>query len=336
MKNKKQLIRDTAKSFLLVISMMALVLFSRVTAIAAIGPQGPFGGVLNQVASQAQLPDFGTAGHGQSSVESGASNITSAIYFVIDLAKYLVGTIAIIMIIVSGVRLVTAGAKIDEIAPKMKHNILYAIIGLLVIMVADPLVKQVFFGEQGEVFRSEADVKLAAERGTDLIKGIYNFFEVFIGSISVLMIVIAGFRMVTSGGKEETIGKAKKQITYAIVGIVIIGMAEFVIKGIVFPAQGTRISNLMMAQMLIVNLTNFASSFIATIAIAYLMYGGYLYVTGFGKEENPAKAKKVFTTAIIGILIAMAAYGIINTVIQLQPLQDTGTQQQTQDAAVTQ
>jgi len=286
---------------------------------AQVTPPGPYGDVLGNIGTATSLPDFSTRGHASSSYDPGAANITSALYYTVDLIKYFMGTIAVVMIIFSGVRLVTAGNKIDEIAPKMKENLKFAIIGLIVIMISDVAIKTVFFGEYGEVFRTESDAQLAAERGTDLIRGLYNFMEIFVGAISVLMIVIAGARLIVQGGNEETMGKAKKQIMYAVIGIVIVGLAELVVKDIVFPNQGSEISNADNAVRLIVNLTNFVSSFIAVIAIAMLMYGGVLYVTSAGDESKTEKAKKIFFQAIIGILIALAAYGIVNTLIQFQP-----------------
>lgn len=294
---------------------------------AQVTPAGPAGSVLGDIGKSTQLPDFSTKGHSSSSYEPGAANITSALYYVVDFIKYFMGTIAVAMIIISGVRLVTAGDKIEEIAPKMKENIKFAIIGLIVIMVSDVMIKQVFFGEAGEVFRSEADAKLAAERGTEQIRGIYNFIQIFVGAVAVLMIVIAGFRLVVQGSNEETMAKAKKQVMYAAIGIVVIGLSELVVKDIVFPEAGSKLSDVQRANELIINLTNFASSFIATIAVAMLMYGGVLYVTAAGDESKTEKAKKIFVQAVIGILIALAAFGIVNTVIQFQPGEGVATQE---------
>lgn len=315
----------TSLSLFITIASAVLVVPHMVTA--QIAPAGPAGGVLSDIGKSTQLPDFTTKGHSSSSIEPGASNITSALYYVIDFIKYFMGTIAVAMLIISGVRLVTAGDKIEEIAPKMKENIKYAIIGLIVIMISDVMIKQVFFGEMGEVYRSEADAKLAAERGTEQIRGLYNFIEVFVGVVAVLMIVIAGFRLVVQGSNEETLAKAKKQVAYAAAGIMVIGLSELVIKDIVFPKQGSQLSDVNKANELIVTITNFASSFIATIAVAMLMYGGVLYVTAAGDESKTEKAKKIFGQAVIGILIALAAFGIVNTVIQFQPGTGVPTQE---------
>lgn len=273
---------------------------------------------LNQINQEAKLPSF-DVGHPDASVQPGASNITSAILYAMDLGKYLLGSVAVIIIIASGVRLVTAGKKIEDIAGKQKENLKYAVIGLIVIIGADALVRQIFFGEHGEVYNSTTDLQAAAERGNEQIRGLYSLMSMLIGALAVLMMVISGFMLVTGAGKEDANTKAKKQIMWAIIGLIVVGLAEFVVKDIVFPKQGSQLSDIQKAQELLINFTNFVSGFIATIAVAMYMYGGYLYVIDTGKEEQSGKAKKVFIGATIGLLIAMAAYGLVHTFVEFKP-----------------
>jgi hypothetical protein len=308
------------KSFLVWLAIASAVMYLVVPAFAA-----DWKTPLQDIGGQVQLPNFQT-GQAQASYESGASNITSAILYAVDLLKYLMGGISIMIIIAIGVRFITAGKKIDETSTKMKEALKYVLIGLAVIMLSQEMVKLVFWGEQGEVFRSETDIKLAAQRGTAQIRGLYSMMMYFMGSIAVLMIVVTGFTLVTNAGNEEVVNKAKKQITWAIVGLIVLGLAELVVKDIVFPKEGSALPDVVRAQKLIVTMTNFASSFIALVSIAMLMYGGWLYVSAAGKEDNTGKAKKVFVGAIIGLIIAMGAYGIVNTVIKLEPVVEQATQ----------
>ncbi|PIZ73997.1 hypothetical protein COY07_01190 [Candidatus Peregrinibacteria bacterium CG_4_10_14_0_2_um_filter_43_11] len=54
------------------------------------------------------------------------------------------------------------------------------------------------------------------------ITNLINFFLGLLGLIAVAMLIYAGVLMVTAGGNEDQTGKAKKIITYAVIGIVII------------------------------------------------------------------------------------------------------------------
>src|SRR3989338_1919712 len=63
----------------------------------------------------------------------------------------------------------------------------------------------------------------------ELLTKIINSFLYFAGGIAVLFIVIGGFQYVASRGNEEATEKAKKTVTYAVLGIVIIVMAYAIV-----------------------------------------------------------------------------------------------------------
>lgn len=55
-----------------------------------------------------------------------------------------------------------------------------------------------------------------------MIKRIVDFILLFLGLIAVVMVIYGGFLYVTSAGNEEAVGKGKKILIYAAIGIVII------------------------------------------------------------------------------------------------------------------
>ena len=66
----------------------------------------------------------------------------------------------------------------------------------------------------------------------------------------------------------------------------------------------------------ILNVLNFALTFLGLIAVAFIVYAGFLYVTSGGDDGNMEKAKKIILYAVIGILVILAAFALVNTVIQ--------------------
>jgi len=272
-----------------------------------------------------KLPGF-DAGHPSQAYQAGASNITSAMFYVMDFLKYIIGSIAVGMIIISAMKLIFAGKQIDEVYPKQKEQIKYAIFGLIMIIIADSLVRQVLFGDAGEVYSTSSSLMAAGDRGNAQIRGIYTFIQFLVASVAVLFFVIAGIRLVFSSGNPDNLTKAKKQMLWSGVGLIIAGISEFVVKGIIFPDQGTRLPDLNAANHLIVRITNFASGFIATLSVIMLIYAGYLYVISIGGDKIE-KAKKVITGAIIGILVSMAAFGFVNTFVKVEPLTNVPTTQ---------
>lgn len=50
--------------------------------------------------------------------------------------------------------------------------------------------------------------------------------------------------------------------------------------------------------------------FTGIIFFVLVVYGGLLWMTSAGNEDSVAKAKKILTAAIIGLIIVMSAYAI--------------------------
>lgn len=55
-----------------------------------------------------------------------------------------------------------------------------------------------------------------------IVLTIVNFFLTFLGLLAVVMVIYGGFLYVGSAGNEEAVGKAKKILMYAAIGIIII------------------------------------------------------------------------------------------------------------------
>jgi amino acid transporter len=67
----------------------------------------------------------------------------------------------------------------------------------------------------------------------DVIVNIINYLLAFLALLAVIMILFGGFQWLTAGGNEEKVDKAKKILTAAVIGLVIIilawAIARFVI-----------------------------------------------------------------------------------------------------------
>lgn len=65
----------------------------------------------------------------------------------------------------------------------------------------------------------------------------------------------------------------------------------------------------------VVNVTNYLLYIIATISVLVLVLGGFTYVTSAGNTEEIEKAKTRITYAIIGLIVAIIAWTIINSIV---------------------
>jgi len=90
--------------------------------------------------------------------------------------------------------------------------------------------------------------------------------------------------------------------------------------GLTAPGENTflGISNITDADEFIIGITNFILSFVAVIAVLMLVYGGYLWIIDQGDGSLAEKSRKTIAAAVIGILIIISAYTIVNTVIALE------------------
>ena len=83
----------------------------------------------------------------------------------------------------------------------------------------------------------------AVGRVNKLIANIVNIFSVVVGVVAVIMIIIGGFRYITSGGDSGNVTSAKNTILYAIIGLVIVALAQFIVKFVLAKATGIDTSN---------------------------------------------------------------------------------------------
>ncbi len=66
----------------------------------------------------------------------------------------------------------------------------------------------------------------------------------------------------------------------------------------------------------VVKVVNYALGFLGLFAVIMVIYGGFLYVSSAGESEGPEKGRKTILYAVIGILIIMGSYVIVNTVLK--------------------
>ena len=73
----------------------------------------------------------------------------------------------------------------------------------------------------------------------NLITTIVNIFSAVVGIISVIMIIVGGFQYVVSNGDSGKIGTAKTTIIYAIVGLIVVAFAQFLVQFVLNKVTGT-------------------------------------------------------------------------------------------------
>ncbi len=54
------------------------------------------------------------------------------------------------------------------------------------------------------------------------------------------------------------------------------------------------------------------------LAVLATIYSGYLYITAYGNEDKHQRATKNLTYSVVGLVIAMTAYGIVTIITRIQ------------------
>lgn len=65
---------------------------------------------------------------------------------------------------------------------------------------------------------------------TKIIRNVINIFSIIIGIVAVIMVMVAGFKYITAAGDSSSISSAKSTIIYAIVGLVVAALAQFIVQ----------------------------------------------------------------------------------------------------------
>ena len=64
----------------------------------------------------------------------------------------------------------------------------------------------------------------------DTIHNVINILSVIVGIVAVVMIIVAGFRFITSAGNEQTVASARRTLLYSVVGLVVVALAQVIVQ----------------------------------------------------------------------------------------------------------
>jgi hypothetical protein len=70
----------------------------------------------------------------------------------------------------------------------------------------------------------------AEDQINNIVTLVINIFSVVVGIVAVIMIIVGGIRYVTSGGDSGNVSAAKNTILYAIIGLVIVALAQVLVR----------------------------------------------------------------------------------------------------------
>lgn len=70
----------------------------------------------------------------------------------------------------------------------------------------------------------------AEDKINTIIKTIIDIFSLVVGVVSVIMIIVGGLKYITSAGDSNNITSAKNTIMYALIGLAVVALAQFLVQ----------------------------------------------------------------------------------------------------------
>ena len=66
---------------------------------------------------------------------------------------------------------------------------------------------------------------------------------------------------------------------------------------------------------LVLRMVNFFLTFLGIVAVIMVIYGGITYVISAGNDEAVGNAKKIIMYALVGIVIILLSFAVVNTIL---------------------
>lgn len=185
---------------------------------------------------------------------------------------------------------------------------------------------------QGPV--SSAPVSSLGQLVTRLIPYVFSIA----GFIAFIYLIVGGYKYLSSSGDEKALMGAKHTITSALVGLIIVFLAYWLVIVVEYVigvpdktftlvpevyAQSTSDIRNNFSKGALINkslgqvLTDFLPVILGTAMIGFFLfflYGAFSMMTSAGDEKTKASAKNKITSAFIGLLIVLLAYWIIQII----------------------
>ncbi|MDD5040321.1 MAG: hypothetical protein PHY34_04190 [Patescibacteria group bacterium] len=65
----------------------------------------------------------------------------------------------------------------------------------------------------------------------------------------------------------------------------------------------------------VINIIQWILGFLGLIAVIFILYGGFMWMTAAGNEDRVSTAKKIITSAVIGLIVVLLAWAIVIFVV---------------------
>lgn len=263
----------------------------------------------------------------QTAPDAGADQMVNILVTVFHVMKWVIGFLGLLWIIISGVYMVVNSSD-ESGAGKAKKMMKYALAGLAVMLLVEPLVLDILIGGGNGGLDSTAEwnidrVKIVYDNFTIQTRGILDFIKTLLVFVAMAYIIMSGVKMMTAFGEEDQLSNAKGMFLPIMVGLLVIVFNEFFVDYVLYNwmFDGEEVQyapdgdNARVLIETVIGFLLYILGFLALIAFIYLLYGGFLYIVSMGDEEKASEGKSIIINAVIGFVIIMFSYVLMMSIL---------------------
>jgi hypothetical protein len=159
--------------------------------------------------------------------ETAYNAVIGIVYPLLNFMRYLAATLFFLTAIFAFYRIVWAGGN-EEKFDEGRRIFITSVIGFIIMMIAEPLVRMAYGGGNcggNKIFGVSTDCTNRVFDASDVlwtVAKVIVFLNGFIAIVVIIMIIYAGFLVLTGAWDEEKNDKAKKTISYAVIWVIIL------------------------------------------------------------------------------------------------------------------
>lgn len=231
------------------------------------------------------------------------ANVTNAFVSGTAFNALIVGVAS--LVIVRAALLLIAEQSEGELG-KFKTAIVSAIVAIVMIAIAKPI--------SGALFGSSdllSTPGTAANTISDELLEIVELIEEPIAVLAIIMIIVSGIRTVLSYGDSDGVSHIRKTIISVLIGIFLIVTKE-AFKSSIADKSSSDFGSPDAIITKIIEIFNIILGFVTIVAVAVIIFAGFLMIVNIGKDEQYSKAKGIIIRVAIGLIVILTAAAIAN------------------------
>lgn len=207
------------------------------------------------------------------------------------------------------------------------------------------------FAQESKIFNAwstgsnlETQSGLSSSEPAAVVLNVVYWVVTLLGVIFFMLMLYAGLRWMTAAGNPEHVTKAKETLRSSILGLLItMGSAAIGNYVVTQTASLSGNSDLRLIdgesvglggndlETTVVGLLEFALGVLAVVAVVFILYAGFTWMTSRGQTSAIEKAQQTLTRAVIGLLIVMAAWGMTRYIVGTLGVASNGDEATTAD-----